>query len=239
MKMKSILALIVLASATSSHATMVGWLQQAQGTAGNVTASTNNNVGWNFNGTSGVTYDYGALDALNGKPVDGSTVEFIFNLQSTGSSIAIGTVGGWSPGPENNVFKLEQYPNTGKFGITIPGVDDWTLTTPSTFAQTIDVVFVRRADGLIDMYINGAFVETDTNRNNWRLDGGIGTIGSGENLNTDVPIGTVYAVASYDKPLGATEVAALYSSYTAVPEPSSLALVGLGAGLLFRRRRLS
>ena len=181
-------------------------------------------------------YDFGALDALDGKPVDGSTVEFLFNFADAGASISIGTVGGWSPGGEMNQFKLEQWNNTGKFGITLEGHTDYTLTTDSVFDQDIHVVFRRNNDGgTIDLFVNGAFMETDTGKTNWRMDGGLGKLGSRSNGTTDVATGTMYGVASYDVALSNQQIADLYTAYT-VPEPSALMLAGLG-GLAFLVRR--
>jgi hypothetical protein len=235
MKQKAtiIAALVALGGMSAANASIITWWNQAQSTTGNVTADT---TGWTFDGTAGVDYDFGALDALDGKPVDGSTVEFLFNFADVGTSISIGTVGGWSPGNEMNQLKLEQWNNTGKFGITLEGHTDYTLTTASVFDQDIHVVFRRNNDGgTIDLFVNGAFMETDTGKTNWRMDGGPGKLGSRSNGTTDVATGTMYGVASYDVALSNQQIADLYTAYT-VPEPSALMLVGLG-GLAFLVRR--
>ena len=223
--------------AGSARADLVAWQTQAAGTSGNVTASTHGGSGWTLNGSAGVTYDYGNLDGLGGKPVDGSTVEYIFNFSDNGTSVAIGAMYSWSPGAEKIVYKLEQWSNTGQYGLTWPGYADYTLTTPSTFNQNVDVVFRRNSSGTIDMFINGVYAETDTNKTNWRMDGGVGIIGATFAGDADFALGTMYGVASYDVALTDTDIYNLHSAYTAVPEPSTVGLLGLvGVSALLRRR---
>ena len=219
-----------------AHADMVLWQTQAAGTSGNVTASTNGGSGWYLDGTAGVAYDYGSLDGLDSKPVDGSTVEYIFNLTDSGTSIALGALYSWSPGSETLVFKLEQWSNTGKFGLTSPGYWDYTLTSNSPFDQDVHAVFRRNNSGTIDLFINGTYAETDTNKTNWRMDGGSGIIGATFAGDADFALGYVYGVASYDVALSDTAITGLYNAYAAVPEPTMLPLLALGAALLARRR---
>jgi hypothetical protein len=176
-------------------ADLSAWQAQAQATSGNVVADT---TGWTFDGTAGVSFDYGALDEIDGKPVDGSTIEYIVNITDAATSTALGSMLGWSPGGEINVLKLEQWNDTGKFGITVPGFWDYTLGTDSTFDYDVQVVFRRNNDGgTIDLFVNGAYMETDTNKTNWRQDGGAGTLGM-NNVGGDVPTGVIYAVGTYD-----------------------------------------
>lgn len=187
------------------------WLIQAQGTPGNVAAD---NTGWIFDGSAGVAFDYGTLDALEGKPVDGSTVEFMVNFSDIGGSISLGTVGGWSPGGEMNQYKLEQWQDTLKFGITVETHYDFSLATDSIFDQDIHVVFRRNNDsGTMDFFLNGVFIETHVDRSNWRMDGGMGMLGSRSDGITDVATGAMYGVASYDTALTDLEIADLYHAY--------------------------
>ncbi|MFD2160275.1 PIG-L family deacetylase [Rubritalea tangerina] len=190
------------------------WLSQAQATGGNVSASTNGGNGWVLNGSTGVAYDFGALDALEGKAIDGATVEFIFNIEKTRGSVAIAAVGGDSSTGAHNVFKLEQWNNTGKFGMTVPGVADYTFTTDSVYGRIAHVVFRRNNDsGTMDLFIDGVFVERHGAKSDWRLDGGGSHLGSFPNGSTDVSTGHMLAVASYDQALSNQEIHALYGSY--------------------------
>ncbi len=204
------------------------WMEQATNTPGNVTASHNGGLGWIFNGSSGVDYDFGALDEIEGKPVDGSTVEFLFSFIDASRSTAMASVEGYSPGSEMNVLKLEQYSNTGKFGITVPGLWDYTLATDSAFDQTVHVVFVRNADGTMDLYINGVFAETDTHKTDWRMDGGLGKLGA-NTAGVDVPTGILYGVASYDTPLNPTQIANLYNASASGTSPDPVVVFIDGA----------
>ena len=227
---------VCCAIAFPAAADLVTWQTTAAGITGNVTASTNSGSGWSLDGTSGVAYDFGDLEP---DLASGSSVEFIFNYTDNRASIALGTVGGWSPGNENNVFKLEQWNNTGKYGITIAGIVDYTLTTDSTFSADTHVVFVRNGDGTMDMYLNGNSPERMVGKTNWRLDGGPGYIGSGAGGTGDLASGTAFAVASYSTALTGTDVTNLYNAYVAVPEPAGVAVAATGLSfLVFLRRRL-
>ncbi|MFC4994913.1 LamG-like jellyroll fold domain-containing protein [Rubritalea tangerina] len=237
-KFPSLLVLLSGALIGASQAAITDWMVAAAATSGNVTVSNNGGAGFTFDGTSGIAYDFGELDALGGKPVDGSTVEFIINFADSGPSLSIATVTGWSPGNEKNQFKLEQWNNTGKFGITWEGFADYSFNADSVFNQDVHVVFRRNNSGTIDLFLDGAYVETDTGKTNWRMDGGLGMLGARSNGTTDVATGDMHGVASYDTALSNAEISNLYAAFTAIPEPSSISLLGLGGlSLLLRRRR--
>ena len=233
MKKVMLLSLCVLVVGIA-NADLIDWQAAAAGTAGNVVAD---GTGWTFDGTAGtgVDFDFGALDAIDGKPVDGSTVEFLVNFSDAGSSIGLGYMFGWSPGSEINFFKFEQWNNTEKFGITVPGYWDKTMATDSIFDEDVHVVFVRNGSGTMDLYVNGVFAETEATKTNWRLDGGVGMLGSAPNGN-DVPTGTIYGVATYDVALTAGQIAGL-AAVAEIPEPATMALLGLGGLALIRRKK--
>ncbi|QQL46388.1 PEP-CTERM sorting domain-containing protein [Sulfuriroseicoccus oceanibius] len=136
-------------------------------------------------------------------------------------------------------MKLEQWNNTGKFGATIQGIADYSLATDSIFGEDVHVVFRRNNDGgTMDLFVNGAFVEQHGAKTNWRMDGGVGTLGANWNNNADFATGDMFGVASYDVALSDAEIGNLYAAYAvAVPEPSSTALLGLGGLALILRRR--
>ncbi len=206
-----------------SELNMTEWKTHAVSISSNITAD---NTGYTFDGTSGVAYDYGALDAIDGKPVDGSTVEYIFNFTDTNlSAVSIASLIGYSPGAEFNIFRLEQWKNTGKFGITIPGFKDWSLNLDSMFGQDVHMVWRRNNDTTMDVFINGVFIEKESVRgSSWRMDGGEGFIGCGDNLTSGVPTGNMFGVASYDQALTNSQIAALYEALSgeAIVQPPTV-----------------
>ena len=239
MNIKTTTTILAVASlSTLTHGAISQWETLSQGISSNVTASTNGGTGYVLDGTAGVAYDYGVLDAIGGAPIDGSTVEFIYNFSDAGSNSILGSFLSWSPGNEWQYLKVEQYSNTGKFGLTTPGAWDKQFTSDSIFDQDVHIVLRRNDDsGTLDFFINGALAETEGTKTNWRQDGGNGFIGSANNGTGDAATGTVFGVASYDEPLTNQQISDLYSSFTIVPEPSSAALLGLGGLALILRRR--
>ncbi len=202
--------LYLATEADSFPANLAIWQAQAQATSDNVVAD---KTGWTFDGTAGIDYDYG--DLTGG---DGGTVEFIFNLTDTAAvSTAIAAVPGSSTHP--NGYKLEQYNGTGIFGMTVPGVGDYRFNSaPSVYDADVHVVFVNRTDGQYEIFINGVSMGTDTRGGDWMTNGGLGRLGCmqlvGSNDNIDVCSGTIYAVATYDRALTATEITELFLATT-------------------------
>ena len=245
--MKKQLFMMVLAvlMAGVALADLTTWQAQATATAGNVVSD---NTGWTFDGDIGpddaVYFDFGDLDDDDDPTTygTGSTIEFIFNLADAGAASVLAVYGGYNG--ELNLLKHEQYNNTGKLGITTRTYPngDYTFAADSPYDVDAHVAFVFGTDGSVTTYVDG--VDTGTflyaEDGDWIANGGSGTLGAWDK-NGDGSLwvgdssGTIYAVGTYDRALTGTEVAVLYSSV--VPEPATLALLGLGSLVLRRRRK--
>jgi len=224
-KTASLAALVVVfvVGSASADLDLGDWVTQAQATAGNVTADA---TGWAFDGTAGVPYDYGTLGGSE------ATVEYIFDLSDSGVSVALGSVYGW--GTERNTYKLEQWNDQGIYGVTLEGYYDETYPgIASTFDVLTHAVFVT-FDGHQELFLNGVSQGIDTRVGGWWTTGGEGLLGSHSNGINDVPIGDIFGVASYDRALTGAEIVALNN---AIPEPATMALLGLGGLALIRRRK--
>ena len=214
---------VAFAVGSASALDLTGWVAQAGSTPGNVIADA---TGWAFDGTAGVPYDYGTLGGSE------ATVEYIFNLSDSGVSVALGSVYGWDT--ERNTYKLEQWNDQGIFGVTLEGYYDETYPgIASTFDVLTHAVFVT-FDGHQELFLNGVSQGIDTRVGGWWTTGGEGLLGSHSNGTADVPIGDIFGVASYNRALTGAEIVALNN---AIPEPATMALLGLGGLALIRRRK--
>jgi hypothetical protein len=206
---------VVACVTVSASADVASWQAQAQATANNVVADTNGGAGYVFDGSAGISYDYGDLSQGDTGTIGaGVTIEYIFNLADSGDSIALGTTHGWV-NAEINGIKLEQYPATGLFGTGIETFWDLTFDgAPSVFDADTHAVVVYGADGYTELYVDGVSKGSDGRAGGWVVNGGVGSLGSTSDLATDIAVGTIYGVGSYDRALDATDVAALYDAYT-------------------------
>lgn len=224
---KMTLATVVALLVGVAQADLTDWLTQAQATTGNVVAD---NAGYTFDGSAGIAYDYGNL----GDNEVGS-IEFIFNLTDSGTSIALGQISGW--GSEKNTFKLEQWSDQGIYGVGVDGYFDHTFPgAPSNFDADTHLVFVSMPGGY-ELFVNGVSMGLDTRGAAYWTAGGVGMLGANSN-GTDVPVGTIYGVGTYAAQLTPTEVMDLYTA-TGIPEPATLGMVAaFGGTILFIRRKL-
>lgn len=159
------------------------------------------------------------------------TAEFVMLYDQT-SSPATAVVISSGGGVGGLGLKVEQWLDTEELGYTEFGVADEQFvgaTTPSGFAH---VVFVNTG-AQMEAYINGALAGTNANLANlgrFRIGGGINQ----NNIDVDFFPGLIDEAVIYDKALSANDVA---RHFNAIPEPASMALLGLGGLLMLRRRR--
>ena len=98
--------------------------------------------------------------------------------------------------------------------------------------RNIHVVFRRNNSGTMDLFVNGVLATTDTNKTNWRMDGGAGYLGSNFAGSGDLATGALFGVASYDVALTDSDISDLYTAYhSAIPEMLGICFFSLGENI--------
>lgn len=177
-----------------------------------------------FDGTNSAAFDFGATSG-------GVTMEFIL----TGDPVAGGQDGFLAVG-SNATFSLryEQWNDTGQLGFTHGGVFDY-LFTPAALSPEAPTHLAYLWDGnVMSLYLDGALAGT-ANAPGFVMPTGVGSLGNNAALSEGM-VGTIDRVTVYDSALTPGDIAAHANAWL-VPEPSSLAFLGLGFCLFLRRRR--
>lgn len=229
MKLPSVITASILAlTAASSHATLAMW--QAEVGSGTATVST---VFDTVNGATPQMIDVGALSGDR-------SFEFIYNAAGGGASQAL--IGSQNGASGAQGLKVNQWNNTGMYGMTDFGVADHTSTAAYLIDQDVHIVFTSDAVDTT-MYINGASAYTFAGVDLTVT--GLTALGAASNPDGtaffDNLAGNIYGFASYDSALSAAEVLSHYNAYAAaVPEAGTsglLLLAGIAAARSRRRAR--
>ena len=218
-----------LASASFSRAALTDWQNQVTSVGATPAATV-------FSTTSGSSPALVDVGALSGD----SSFEFIVNAGAGGASSAfLGT----RSANGNQGLKFEQWQDSGVYGMTVFGVVDLYSGTTATLGADTHVAFVSDGTSGTDLYVNGALAHSfaGTPLALTGMQGLAGISDGGAATFLDILDGNILGFASYDSALSAAEVFDHYNYFAVVPEPSTLALLGLaGLGLLgtmLQRRR--
>jgi hypothetical protein len=169
------------------------------------------------------------------------TYEFIVNgNRAADSSALLGPAGDGQTG----AIKFDQFDQTFDYGVTNYGVEDFDFGVKTTYGTPVVLDFVANSGaGTTALFANGVNTGATapyavTLSNNVTIGGASNAI-FGTTGYFDVFSGSIFAVAVYGSALSATEIRTHANAYFAapVPEPTTLALMILGAaGMLTRRR---
>lgn len=221
---RSLIASAALLTVAPAHATLTTW--QAEVAVGTAPAAT---LFSTVSGAAPQLFDVGSLTADR-------SLEFIYNASPGGASQAL--IGTQDTASGRQGLKVNQWNNTGMYGVTDFGVADYTSSVPYLVDQDVHIVFT--SDGVnTEMYLNGAPAFTFPNVD-LTLTGTVG-IGAAYDHVTggyfDLLLGNIHGFASYDSALSPAEVSAHYDAFL-IPEPGVAGLAALaGLTLLTRRRK--
>jgi len=202
------------ANAQWSNQQLFNWKRKAETVSGAVKVDT---TGWTFDGNNAIAYNFGALDSTTTN--NGSSVEFMLRAnpaQKNAAASSIALMNGWTA--ETHSFKFEQYNNTEKYGITMPGVDV-SSTSATSYDTDVHLCFVftnqtGAGNAGVKLYVNGVYAGFMARPSGALLinQGGSGFLGGRAANGDDSFVGKIYALASYDRVLSDAEVSELYST---------------------------
>lgn len=159
------------------------------------------------------------------------TYEFIVNGKDRA---AAGSLIGSLANGQNQAIRFEQWQNTGAYGATLYGIDDYSFGVATAFDIDVDLAFVvDSAAGTTALFVNG--IDTGTTVPfALTLQGPVGFGGTllpgGSFLGDDAYEGVILGFAAYDSALSAPELKAHADAFF-VTEPATWTML-LGAGFL-------
>ncbi|MCK5923939.1 MAG: PEP-CTERM sorting domain-containing protein [Methylococcales bacterium] len=214
-------------SITSSQATLA--LYDAQVAGSGFTARTTA-ISPDLTGTNSVIFDFGAI-----------TGDATFDFIVRGDHVAGGRDGFLAVGNSNSTSNLryEGWDNTGELGFSRSGVADYNFT-PGVASPSSDTLVTYRwtdATDTMDLFMDGVFAATQTAGPTFEMATGPGHLGNNAALGEGM-VGTISRVTTYNSAQSNADILARGNAWTAVPEPSGMALIGLaGLAMIARRRR--
>ncbi|MCU0794873.1 MAG: MBG domain-containing protein [Akkermansiaceae bacterium] len=158
-----------------------------------------------------------SMNVGNFSPGTARSFEFVFNAAGAGPSKTL--LGSADPASGGQFLKLNQWNNSGKFGVTTSGVaDDAFLNSPTRSNQQVHAVFVS-SGSVTSLYLNGV-LQTGTISRALAITGTNGLAAFDNAAHTtfsDNLDGTITGFASYARALSQAEVTARFNALVAPP----------------------
>ena len=162
-------------------------------------------------GSSPVAIDVGSFAAGSAR-----SFEFVFNAAGAGPSRTL--LGSRASASGVQALKLNQYNNTGKFGLTTIGVADYVFTnSPTRSNQQVHAVYTSNG-AVTTLYLNGV-AQSATVNEGLKITGrnGLGALeGTTQLVFDDNLDGTITGFASYARALTQAEVTARYNALAGI-----------------------
>lgn len=206
----------ILGSPRAALAGFVDWQNQVNSGSPTVTRFTS------VSGAAPVSLNVGSFAAGSAR-----SFEFVFNAAGAGPSKSL--LGSEDAASGRQYLKINQWNNTGKFGLTTAGVaDDVFANSPTISNQQVHAVFTSNGS-VTTLYLNGV-AQTGTINRGLTITGTNGLAAfdnSSHTSYTDSLDGTILGFASYARALTPAEITARFNALNVV-------VPGLGSDLINR-----